>query len=243
MSDFRETLYENYFETQSGRRINTSLKEKLKAGWNQLSGEILPLLPQNTSAKILDIGCGFGEFLMLLQQKGYTNLHGIDISPEQVAKAHELGLQNIQQANAFDFLEKSRQQFDVITCIDLIEHFPKDELVLLLKKITKALKPGGIAIFRTPNMDAPFTATYAFGDFTHQSFLNYSSAMQLFGAVGFTTTKVLPSYIKVHGFLKETLRKFLWKWLTLNAKLSLFASGKSTREVLFTPNLIIVAKH
>lgn len=240
MADFRDTLYEKYFQTQNGRRHNSAnLEQKIKDNWLQLEGEILPLLPQNKDQRILDLGCGYGELLMLLNEKGYKNTEGIDISPQQIQMAKELGVQNVQVADAFAYLDSQKNTFDVITGIDIIEHFSKDELVKLLGLIKSALKPNGTAIFRTPNMDAPFTSTYAFGDYTHQSFLNLSSAEQLFNAVGFSRVEVLPSYIKVKGALKETMRKLAWKWITFQAKLTLFASGKSTQGVLFTPNLII----
>ncbi len=240
MADFRDTLYEKYFQTQNGRRHNSAnLKQKIQDNWLQLEGEILPLLPQNKDLRILDLGCGYGELLMLLNAKGYKNTEGIDISPQQIEMAKELNVPNVQVADAFAYLESQKNAFDVITGIDIIEHFSKDELVRLLGLIREALKPNGIAIFRTPNMDAPFTSTYAFGDYTHQSFLNLSSAEQLFNSLSFSRVEVLDSYIKVKGALKEAIRKIAWFKVVLFSKLILFASGKSTKGVLFTPNLII----
>jgi 2-polyprenyl-3-methyl-5-hydroxy-6-metoxy-1,4-benzoquinol methylase len=240
MADFRDTLYEKYFQTQNGRRHNNAnLEQKIKDNWLQLEHEILPLIPAKKDLRILDLGCGYGELLMLLNSKGFTQTEGIDISPQQIEMAKELNVPNVQVADAFAYLGSQKNAIDIITGIDIIEHFSKDELVKLLALIKEALKPGGIAIFRTPNMDAPFTSTYAFGDYTHQSFLNYSSAEQLFNSIEFSRVEVLPSFIKVKGALKEILRKLVWKWVTFQSKLTLFASGKSTKGVYFTPNLII----
>jgi 2-polyprenyl-3-methyl-5-hydroxy-6-metoxy-1,4-benzoquinol methylase len=239
MSDFRDVLYDKYFENQSGRRLNKDIAEKLRENWYQLSHEVLPLLPTDKSIRILDLGCGFGELLMLLKEKGYTHAEGIDISPDQIAHAHELGLSNAQVADAFKFLEASPAEYDIILGIDIIEHFSKDELVRLLGLVKTALKANGTAIFRTPNMDAPYTSIYAYGDFTHQALLNYSSAQQLGRSVGFSKVEVLPSFMYVNGGLKELIRKISWALFLFNAKLSIFATGRSTQGVYFTPNLLL----
>src|SRR5665213_211174 len=172
MADFRDKLYEQYFNSQSGRRLNKSLEEKIKEDQVQLRHELLPLVPKTRDARILDIGCGYGDWLLLLKENRYIETQGIDISPEQVETAHSLGVQNVQVADVFDFLKNNPAKFDCITGIDIIEHFGKDELVKLLELIQKSLKPNGSAIFRTPNMDGLLASVYAYGDFTHSCLLN-----------------------------------------------------------------------
>lgn len=242
MADFRDKLYEQYYNSQSGRRLNKSLADKIRENHFQLSAELLPLMPTARDASILDIGCGYGEWLMLLHDTGYTITHGIDISDEQVETARSLGLNNVDVADVFDYLGKNQARFDCITGIDIIEHFSKDELVRLLELVRTSLKPGGTAIFRTPNMDGLLASVYAYGDFTHSCLLNYSSAMQLGIACGFRQVAVLPSFMYVSGFLKELVRKLIWSSVALNARLTLFASGRSTKGVLLTPNLILIVK-
>ena len=242
MADFRDKLYEQYYNSQSGRRLNKELSEKIRENHIQLRHEILPMMPKNKEARILDIGCCYGEWLMLLRENGYQNTFGIDISPEQIHQAHAMGMDNVEVADVFDFLSKKPKAFDCITGIDIIEHFSKDELVRLLELIKNALSKDGIAIFRTPNMDGLLASVYAYGDFTHASLLNYSSAMQLGIACGFSRVDVLPSYIRVNGFLKN-LGSISWWLLVIQAKLVLFSSGRSTQGVLFTPNLLMVVRN
>ena len=252
-SEIRKKLYKNYFQNQVSRSGDKDIHKKLNEDHLQLKNEIIPLLPADKNIRILDIGCGYGGLLLLLQKSGYKNTEGIDISEEQVKIAKELGLKNIKQTDMVAYLESNNDEFDVIIGIDIIEHFNKPELISLLEKIKRALRTksqitnhksqitnGGMAIFRTPNTDAPFGSTYYFGDYTHESFLNYSSAEQLFLSLGFQQVRILPSYIRVKG-TKNLIRSFLWFFVVLACKITLFASGKSTKTVLLTPNLIILA--
>jgi len=125
------------------------------------------------------LGCGSGSLLMALKMAGYTNLLGMDLSDEQVKMAHEMGVSEVVLGDAMQFLRDASEGFDVITGMDIIEHFTKDELVELLQLIKGKLNPGGVAIFRTPNMDAPVASAFALGDFTHENYLNASSAEQV----------------------------------------------------------------
>lgn len=237
----KEKFYKNYFQNQANHFGSKDLEKKLNDEVNHFKKEILPCIPSNKKQTILDVGCGYGALLKCLKDEGYENIKGIDASIEQVKTAHQLGLKEVEYAETFTFLESKKQCYDIILCIDLIEHFDKNELIIFLEKIKIALKEGGIAVFRTPNMDAPFGSTYAFGDFTHQTLLNYTSAMQLFRTLEFQSVKVYASVVLFNNPLKTLFRKLFWWKAVLFFKSILMASGKSTKDVIFSPNLIIVA--
>ena len=239
--EYRKVLYANYHTTQSGRASLTSAEALFLREKRQFESEILPLLQSvSKSARIFDMGCGSGSLLKGLKDAGYTNVIGMDLSEEQVNMAHEFGVSEVVLGDAMQFFRSSEEQFDVITGMDIIEHFTKDELVELLQLIQSKLKKGGMAIFRTPNMDAPIATAFAIGDFTHENYLNASSAEQVMLSCGFSNVRVVPSFMRVNGFLKEGLRGILYRLLNLRLKLQLFATARSTQKVLFTPNLIIV---
>ena len=239
--EYRKVLYANYHTTQSGRASLTSAEALFLREKRQFESEILPLLQSvSKSARIFDMGCGSGSLLKGLKDAGYTNVIGMDLSEEQVTMAHEFGVSEVVLGDAMQFFRSSEEQFDVITGMDIIEHFTKDELVELLQLIQSKLKKGGMAIFRTPNMDAPIATAFAIGDFTHENYLNASSAEQVMLSCGFVDVNVKPSFMRVNGFLKEGLRGIFYRLLSLRLKLQLFATARSTQKVLFTPNLIIV---
>ena len=239
--EYRKVLYANYHTTQSGRASLTSAEALFEREKRQFEREILPLLNSaSKTSRIFDMGCGSGSFLRGLKDAGYTNVIGMDLSEEQVNMAHEFGVSEVVLGDAMQFFRSSEEQFDVITGMDIIEHFTKDELVELLQLIQSKLKKGGMAIFRTPNMDVPIATAFAIGDFTHENYLNASSAEQVMLSCGFSNVRVVPSFMRVNGFLKEGLRGILYRLLNLRLKLQLFATARSTQKVLFTPNLIIV---
>ncbi len=240
---YRETLYANYHTTQSGRAALTDAKSLFEREKWRFEKEILPLINLPKSARILDIGCGSGSFLKALSEHGYTEITGIDLSEEQVKLAHQLGVTQVQQGDLVEFLNAAEHKFDLISGMDIIEHFTKNELVDLLHLIQNYLNPGGIAIFRTPNLDAPMATVYANGDFTHENYMNASSAQQVMMACGFEKVQVFESNMQIPNALKEIIRKVVFSILKFRFKLTLFATGRSTQNVLISPNMVIIAKN
>ncbi len=240
---YRETLYANYHTTQSGRAALTDARSLFEREKWRFEREILSLLPADKSIRILDIGCGSGSLLKAINEKGYTQTLGIDLSEEQVQMAHEFGVPSVQLGDVLTFLKENKEPFDVITGMDIIEHFTKNELVELLSLVRTQIKPLGLAIFRTPNLDAPMATVYANGDFTHENYMNASSAQQVLLACGFKEVAVQESNMEIPSFPKEMLRKVLIKWVKLRLKVLLFATGRSTQNILFSPNMVIIAKN
>ena len=240
---YRETLYANYHTTQSGRAALTDAKSLFEREKWRFEKEILPLINLPKSARILDIGCGSGSFLKALSEHGYTEITGIDLSEEQVKLAHQLGVTQVQQGDLVEFLNAAEHKFDLISGMDIIEHFTKNELVDLLHLIQNYLNPGGIAIFRTPNLDAPMATVYANGDFTHDNYMNASSAQQVMMACCFEKVQVFESNMQIPNALKEIIRKVVFSLLKFRFKLTLFATGRSTQNVLISPNMVIIAKN
>ena len=242
-TQYRDVLYANYHTNQSGRASLTDAKSLFKREKKQFEREILSQLrPVSKDARIFDLGCGSGSLIAALKEAGYHRVSGMDLSEEQVKMAHGMGVSEVMLGDAMQYLRDTPEGFDVITGMDIIEHFTKDELVELLQLIQRKLKAGGMAIFRTPNMDAPIASAFALGDFTHENYLNASSAEQVMLSCGFQDVAVLPSTMRVQGIFKEIVRRITYDWMELILKLQLFATARSTRKVLFTPNLIIVGR-
>lgn len=238
---FRNKFYSSYYNFQESRHDSCSFEESAYNSQWILSKEILSLVPSDKKSVILDLGCGYGSLISLLKRCGYSSVKGIDISEEQIQKAKELGVSEVVNSDLFHYLNDDSSSYDCIIGIDIIEHFNKEELMSLLALIKSRLKQHGKVIFRTPNGDAPFGSTYYYGDFTHEVVLNSFSAEQIMLTAGFNNVSIDSSCVKVPGVFKNLIRSLLWPFVKFVCKIILFASGKSTRKLVFSPNLIISA--
>jgi 2-polyprenyl-3-methyl-5-hydroxy-6-metoxy-1,4-benzoquinol methylase len=97
-------------------------------------------------AKVLDVGCGRGGSLMTLLRMGFTptNLHGIDIRPEQIAFARKwLPLSPIECADA-SRLEFAEGTFDIVHAAAMFLQVPDETLsARIAAEMVRLTKRGG----------------------------------------------------------------------------------------------------
>jgi 2-polyprenyl-3-methyl-5-hydroxy-6-metoxy-1,4-benzoquinol methylase len=241
MFNYRKILYRNYYTEHSSRVRMEGIKKGFDQQVRYFKKEMLPIIPSDKSIQILDLGCGTGSLVATLKSDGYNNVLGIDISKDQIEVAAQMGVTDTVNGDLLEHLAQHQGKYDLITGIDIIEHFSKDELVELLKLVKTALKLGGKTLFRTPNMDSPMSSVFAHADFTHECFLNKSSAIQVMLAVGFKGVTVLPGLVFIENPIKEIVRKIIWGTHKFCLKLTLFATGRTWHEVVFEPNILILA--
>ena len=103
--------------------------------------------------KVLDIGCGGGILSEGLARKG-ARVTAIDMAkaPLSVARLHQLesGLDiNYRMITAEDFAGECPQTFDVITCLEMLEHVP--DPASILQACATLVKPGGDIFLSTIN--------------------------------------------------------------------------------------------
>lgn len=124
----------------------------------------------NSKSKSLDIGCGRGEWVELLQEKD-IDAHGIDMNPMMLKMAKENNLKNIQAKDAFEYLKGCEENsFDLITAFHIIEHIPFEKLVYLLQEVKRVAKPNATILLETPNPQNLQVAAYTF--YTDPTHLN-----------------------------------------------------------------------
>lgn len=99
---------------------------------------------------ILDLGCGRGEWLELLQNSNYT-ARGVDINRITLEQCRSRNFEVIE-SDAITYLQSlPNLSLGAVTGFHLIEHLSFEELIKLLTEIQRVIKPGGIIIFETPN--------------------------------------------------------------------------------------------
>lgn len=122
---------------------------------------ILPLIGIYKNAKIIDLGCGRGEWLELVKSYGFDE-QGIDLDDGMLAACRDLKL-NVQNGDAVDFLKKLPDESQVVvSAFHVAEHMPFSSLQSLVQETLRVLKPGGLLILETPNPENIVVGTSSF---------------------------------------------------------------------------------
>ena len=103
--------------------------------------------------KLLDVGCGGGILAESMAQRG-ADVTGIDMgeAPLAVAQLHSLetGITiDYQQSTAEAMASQHPEQYDIVTCLEMLEHVPDPNSVI--QACTNLVKPGGHIYFSTIN--------------------------------------------------------------------------------------------
>jgi 2-polyprenyl-3-methyl-5-hydroxy-6-metoxy-1,4-benzoquinol methylase len=117
---------------------------------------------------VLDIGCGRGEFLEMMQAAGIP-AKGIDLDPESVATCRHKTL-DAEAADLFVYLENLPEaSLDGIFCSQVVEHLPPQRLPEMIRLCASRLQRNGALAIETPNPEClAIFATHFYLDPTHQ---------------------------------------------------------------------------
>jgi len=147
-----------------------------------------------TSAPVLDLGCGRGEWLEMLRDEG-LQASGVDLNGVFVEECEAKGL----RVDYTDALTKLRAlpnaSVGMVTLFHLAEHLSFRTLVDLLDEINRVLLPGGGLIVETPNPENALVAQWAFYmDPTHRNPLPPQMLRWVVQARGFVQSDIRPLF-------------------------------------------------
>ncbi len=152
---------------------------------------------------ILDIGCGRGEFLQLLNENSLHG-YGVDSSTIMVEHCASYGL----DARHADFLAHLHGIEDAsrsaVTAFHVLEHLPFGSLVDFLDEALRVLIPGGLLILETPNPETiRVGATTFYDDPTHRNPLLPEMLRFIVQHRGFAEVEILRLHPFPEGLLQE----------------------------------------
>lgn len=238
--NYREKIYSRYathfqdakgdFDALSAGRWAVPYQSYFK-GW----------LPADKKSAVLEVACGGGRMLSALKSWGYSEVEGVDLSPEQVALSRQaISPERVHHADVLIFLEGKANTYDLIIGLDLVEHLTKGECIRFLDACRLALRPGGRLILQTPNADSPWGMASRYNDLTHEIGFNPNLMIRMMKLCGFSEAKARECGPVPHGALSFG-RWGLWKILRMGMMAwNLVEIGHAGSRV-FTRNMLVAA--
>ncbi len=131
-------------------RIDGYEEHMLREG-NNIYVEVAQLVPKTSSLKLLDLGCGTGlELDEIFKVNPTVQVTGIDLTESMLKKLSQKHTARKKQLNLIvaDYFEYDfgENVYDIALSMQTLHHFPREEKIVLYKKIYATLKPDGFYI-------------------------------------------------------------------------------------------------
>lgn len=134
------------------------------------------------NAKILDIGCGGGELLCMLKDRGYTEICGLDPSEKSIENLNRMGIKG-ELSNIFDKPKTSLcGKFDVVTSTGVVEHIY--DLQGYLKQLQQYIKEDGCIYLLAPAAESFAEFPLPVAAYFNHEHINYFSIFSMDNLMG-----------------------------------------------------------
>jgi SAM-dependent methyltransferase len=142
--------------------------------------------------RVLDIGCGRGEWLTLLKTVG-VSAAGVDSHPAFVEAGRSRGLDMVLGDGIEHLATRPANSLDIVTAFHVIEHLDVETLLALVEAARDALRIGGCLLLETPNPhNLQMAACDFYNDPTHRRPLPPALVEFLVSASGFQRVEIRP---------------------------------------------------
>ena len=179
MSKDLQNIYKNRFSNLEGYRNRV---------WKILINEYFKQYI-NSSYCVLDLGCGYGEFI---NNVTCSELHAMDLNPDSRKHLHDDV--DFHQQDCSKTWNIEPEKFDLIFSSNFFEHLPsKESLESTVSNAKRALKPKGKIIAIGPNIASLKGKYWDFWD--HHVALSDQSISELFEIFGFNIEKIVTNFL------------------------------------------------
>src|SRR6476661_8690729 len=124
---------------------------------NRQSSDLLEMIRRHApgAKTLVDVGCGFGNFLVLGRAAGYS-VRGVEPDEAAARRAEAILGEGIVQHGLLTPSTFPSGSADVVTTLDVLEHIPVDIIPAFIATVRQSLRPGGIWVVKVPTSEGPF---------------------------------------------------------------------------------------
>ena len=189
---------------ESFERFYLAFEDRYRGSREEITGRLQVYLPHvegcaalaplpRDKVRVVDLGCGRGEWIELLRGRGFAAALGVDSSLKMIDLCRGRGLP-VEHCDSMDYLRRQPDHsIGVVSAMHMIEHMPFPVLFQLLEQCRRVLVPGGLLILETPNCNNVLTATQNFPtDPTHRLPVPPILLSFAAGHAGFRDPTILP---------------------------------------------------
>lgn len=175
--------------------LYAALEDRFRGSREEIKDRFRIYLPYVETAResgdVIDIGCGRGEWLEILNETG-IKARGVETNRVLIEQCRERGLEVVEEDMLAYLRNLPDESIGAITGFHIIEHVSLDALVILLDEALRVLRPGGVAIFETPNPENVLVGSnFFYLDPTHRHPLPSELMQFLVESRGFHSIEVL----------------------------------------------------
>ncbi len=141
-------------------------------------------------SNVLDIGCGHGEFLELMREKGIGG-YGVDIEEDAVQYCSDLELSAVRADGVEHLRSLPDDTLDGVLLSQVVEHLQPSELITLVGLAYRKMKPGGNIVIETPNPQCLLIfASFFYADISHVQPIHPETTRFLLLSAGFRDVNI-----------------------------------------------------
>ncbi|MBV9179737.1 MAG: class I SAM-dependent methyltransferase [Acidobacteria bacterium] len=228
-----------YYKT-TAIRGHRPTREYYEQAAPQLGRRLKGWLPQNPDARCLDLACGCGDLLYLLERRGIVSTTGVDLCGDELNQARLFVQGKLVLQDAVEFLkEQPDGSYDFISALNFLEHLSKDKLLAVIEQSRRVLAPGGTLIAMVPNALSIFGSTTRYWDLTHEWAFTPNNFRQLAALCHFDPgIEFRECGPLAHGLL-STLRVMAWTLMRVAISAWLLVEVADRKGGIYTMDMLV----